>query len=164
MNGGDTLSRIKSTKINHLIFTFLIMLLISYVAIISANTYAWFTDESEISTEKIKSATYSVDVSVKRDSQEIEKTENAYQLEGGMNYQLVLTANGSASTGYCIIKFTSLDEEISYLTHPIPTNINNQFLVILQVEKDVSLTIEYAWGTNDSTAEKISNGDTLIYN
>ena len=73
-------------------------------------TWAWFSDSVTSHSSNITSASFSVNVTVKKgiDNTEIPLTNGKYELGSNEKYKVTLKATGSASTVYCKVNINGV--------------------------------------------------------
>ncbi len=127
-------------------------------ACLAGTTFAWFTATQTTATQSLVAANYDVDVTVTSNTSSATVAPNAngsYELASD-TYTVVLTATGTASTGYCIISFG----EQKFYTVQFPSNENPDGTVTftLTVNAPTQMKIAPQWGTSTDTSEKWSTG------
>lgn len=125
-------------------------------------SWAWFTATRTSGVASITAATYTVNIAVKENGAEKAPTENdggfVISLDGDKDYEISITANGTAKSGYCTVKWG----DKAYYTEPILKG-NDAFVVNV---KDLSgdLTITTHWGSCTETDNIIASGTTIAEN
>ncbi len=107
-------------------------------------TYAWFTGNQQVTALPIEAASYQVEAQI-LDEQGLAPAYDgqSHTLEAGKLYQVKLTAQGTASTGYAIV---SLGEDTKLITAQIAQGEMLEF--ILQCGEETSAQIAGSWGTS----------------
>lgn len=72
---------------------------------LSATTYAWFSATSTSQVATIQAAEYNVSVAMNANGEWDNSGTYSVTLDAGTEYEVNLTATGSAATGYCELKF-----------------------------------------------------------
>ena len=108
-------------------------------------TWAWFTSSISSTANTITAADFSVGVEFKQNELVIEPAiENeSYKLNSG-TYKVTITADGSATTGYCKVEYG----EKTYYTVPLFTNSESdtvEFTVYASGNSELKITPQ--WGT-----------------
>lgn len=107
-------------------------------------SWAWFTSTQSSSVANIRAATYSVTVTVKKDGVDTTVTEKGGEftisLESG-NYEITVTANGTADNGYCTVTLCGK----TYHTPQIKKDTPFTFTVSTQQKSDLTITPQ--WGS-----------------
>ena len=126
------------------------------IVCLTGTTWSWFTDNVTATMQSVKAANYDIIVDI-QDGEKLEDGKyNLSQKTEGEGYQITVTANGSASTGYFKISgpdgFLPLystqlapGEEITFTFYPITPG---QYL------------FESAWGTYGGS-KTINNSDII---
>ncbi len=132
---------------------------------LAGSTFAWFTATSTVKPQLIQSANYSISALVSDKTNDIPLTDGKYKLEAGKEYILTITANGSASTGYCVLdlKGTSSDGEFYTQQFPSKDYSSNQIQIILDIKEDTYLQIIAQWGTYSGNGIRLSNNNTCSF-
>lgn len=122
-------------------------------------SWAWFTSSQTSNVANIQTATYIIDVTAKENEISAEVTNNSgiytVELKNGKTYEITITANGTAKSGYCTIK---LGEQI-YHTPQIEKDADFTFKV--NAYQNGELTITPQWGTCTAT-ENIIEAETTL--
>ncbi len=131
---------------------------------LAGGTFAWFTASQTTSTQVIKAANYSVITTVNDGTDNIDSENGIYSLEVGKTYsktyKVTIEANGSATTGYCIIKLGNTEPYTEVHTAPISTGQN--LTIELKINKDTTLQMIAQWGTS-SKPEKEFISESYTY-
>ncbi len=130
-----------------------------------SSTYAYFVASIPPSQHKIEAANFDVLVEVSvTDSSSGDnliltpEADGTYYIEGNKTYNVIVTAQGSASTGYCIM-LAQIDGNTAsnkYYTNQIAQDTSLTFL--LESDQDIHCSFVPSWGTYSGTYD-ISNGD-----
>ncbi len=130
---------------------------------LAGGTFAWFTASQSTSTQVIQAANYSVITSVNDGTKNIDSENDIYSLEAGKPYKVTIEANGSATTGYCIIKLGT--EELH--TEQFPTKDNadkNTIEFTIYVDTETTMEIIAQWGTSTKPIDsKVEDGGTYTH-
>ncbi len=135
-----------------LLFPSLLGMLVCSLCLVSG-TFAWFTASQTTGVPTIQAGRYTVNTTVLTAEQTpITGTNNRYALDAG-TYTVVLTAQGDATTGYCVISVDGTEKT----TQQVPQTMT--FTLIIQESATVVITPQ--WGTAAAIdAVKIHHGDT----
>ena len=135
------------------------------LASLSAATWAWFGSSVSSSSNTVKAGIYSVDVEIKDEAQtalEAKKDSEGreyYELSSGERYEIVLTGEGTVSSGYCILEYggRELYTEQIYTdsTEHTPKSIGFYFVA----ENDARLYVASSWGKYGGTPDLIAGGE-----
>ncbi len=104
------------------------------------STWAWFTATQSTGTQTIQAANYEVSAVIKLNDTEIAANNGTYTLAAG-TYTVTLTASGDATTGYCVLDFST---EKAY-TEQIPKGTS--ITLTLNMNDPATLEITAVWGT-----------------
>ncbi len=123
---------------------------------LAGGTYAWFTASTSTSTQLMKAANYDVTavVTEKGGNAPIIAKNGLYTLSKNTVYEIALTATGTASTGYCVIKPNVAQGAGVYTQQFSP---QNTITVYLGVTEDTQISIQAQWGTS---TQNITNGSS----
>ncbi len=107
-------------------------------------TFAWFTASNDVSTQTIVAADYSISHKVNG----IEAT--VYDLTASKTYEITLTANGTAKTGYAILRYGKLDgEDAKYNeVHTQAVSVDDTVTIKVKPDADCQLQIIAQWGSS----------------
>lgn len=123
------------------------------IVLLSSATWAWFSEDITSSQNTISTAGCDITVKVEKSGTEVEGTAAAdhvtYQFEDGVSYTVKLTATGTASTCYCMIK--AGDKE--YYTAQFPPN-GSGITFTLTATEPVDVTIYERWGTHHTPVDQ----------
>ncbi len=107
------------------------------------SSFAWFSTSMSSPTQKIEAANYSISVSVNGE----DKTAGTLLPAG--EYELSVTALGSAKVGYCSIKCGDAKSFNEYHTVPILTAEGQNILSIkIKLTEQTQLTFTPQWGSS----------------
>ncbi len=131
---------------------------------LAGSTFAWFTASQSTSAQTISAANYEIKVIVSDNTKNITAENGMYNLEAKTKYHVTLIAQGSATTGYCIIKLYGKELHTEqFPTEKEPTKMSLEFDI--QTDEKTSLQIIGQWGSSSKTErEKITNGSTYQHN
>ncbi len=117
-------------------------------------SWAWFTATATTSVEAIQTSTYVVDASV-NDSKCQKNTDGitSYEFSNAGTYSVVLAPVGTATTGYCVLKFGG----DTYYTPQLTTG---SMTISVVSAGNQTLTITPQWGTYVYDAT-IKDGDAI---
>lgn len=126
------------------------------MACLAGMTWAWFSVGVQTKQQTFTAASFDVSVSIaeKIGGTAPEKSPNGYRLSAGREYTVELTAQGTASTGYCIVQ-TGGEK---YYTSPIKAG--ETFSFSLTPEEAAEYTFTAVWGSY-SGDPTISQGSSL---
>ena len=119
--------------------------------------FAWFSINLEAKPQIIASANFNVSISILDGQNEPVSpiAENSYTLSAGQEYTVILTATGTASSGYCVVS------SVSDAQQHIASLIAGETLQFkISPAEDEQYTFTAAWGTSPKDAD-IENG-TII--
>lgn len=130
-------------------------------------TWAWFTARVDGNVASIQSASFAVDVQVvdsasATDSAAPLTSVNSegmiFNLKANTTYQVTLTANGTAKTGYCKV---SLNNQ----SHPtVALASGTQLTFRVSTDRDSELSFEACWGVYNGTEAQLTAGCLLTPN
>lgn len=122
-------------------------------------SWAWFSEAQSGKVASVQTATYTTAVTVQRNGIDTEVVSqngiSTITLEGESVYQIKITADGTAVSGYCRLE---LDGE-TYFTQPIVSG--STFLLEIKANVDGVLTITPQWGTC-SAAQGVLSSETIL--
>ncbi len=121
-------------------------------------SYAWFTAGVESKSSTLTAASYKIDVSIKSGNDSVAAYNGVYSLKKENSYTVTLTASGTASTGYCVIK----SGEETWYTDQISTKQTKTFTFTITPGADADFTFEAVWGTY-SSEPSVKTCDNLNY-
>ena len=123
-------------------------------------SWAWFTASSGVGAAKVQAATYAVKIEYKTDKGAWQEYAGPISLVGRKTYNLRITPNGTATSGYCTVEIGNK----TYQTIQIPKDSSLEFSVTVQANEGATLSITPHWGTGpDPDTEKISSEGTIVY-
>lgn len=114
---------------------------------------AWFNANVQTGLQDIKTASYNISVSVKdltNGGTEVNSNNGVYELKAQTQYEILLTAGGNASTGYCRM----ISDSVSGCSDAINNGDSLKFYLI--PDNDGNYTFESVWGSY--------SGETVIKN
>ena len=109
-------------------------------------SWAWFTVGVSAGTSSVSGAQYSVSATVTQGETPVSMENGGFALSANTEYTVTLTAEGTASTGYGIVRFS--DRELT--TEQIAPGAAFSFKLI--PESDTTLTAVAHWGVNSAEA------------
>ena len=117
-------------------------------------TWAWFSDSVTSHSSNITSASFSVEVTVKKgtDNTKILLTNGKYELGSNEKYKVTLKATGSASTVYCKVNIN----EVIYTVQLNPNSNNDTFIFEIDCS-GASATVTFAPTWSNSGSSENSN-------
>ncbi len=145
------------------IFILSIFVVLIYSNCLIDNTWAYFIHTTTATTPDIVTASYETDIVVKGEEGEITLSSGKYSLLQGKEYEITITAKGSATTGYSLIILngeelhteqfiTTGDDKKTSITFSLYTGVNTDMQIIA------------CWGTSIiNEEEKIKNGNRYSY-
>lgn len=122
--------------------------LLACVVCLCATSWAWFSASVTAAATTIRTASYTVSVTVRQGENEpvlviaSENGEFSIDLTTGETYTIKLTPTGNATTGYCLVKYN----ETTYCTDQL-VNREEPLQFTVHAAQDESLTITPIWGT-----------------
>ncbi len=121
-------------------------------------TFAWFTASQSTATQTITAANYEV-TTIVNDGTVTPSENGIYTLAAGIDYKVQITANGSATTGYCVIQLND-DEPLHTEQFPTKDDANkNSIVFTIHTDKQTTMQITARWGSSTKAEEeKIKNG------
>lgn len=140
------------------------------VILLCGMTWAWFETTKAGSTEPIRTAEYGMTVTVSEDG--VAKTGGDYGnggkryiLAADIDYTVVLTATGTAKTGFCIMSFPAENAEGITVTKELYSaqmSSGSSITFTFRLEKATEVNFIPQWGTSArSEAPDIENGKTI---
>lgn len=121
---------------------------------------AWFQASILNKENTISAANYNVTVSVTSDQGTIlPGTDGSYTLSANQTYTVTLTAGGTASTGYCLVKLGDTE----YHTAPLEPN-NNMHFIITPSAAETTCTITPMWGSYSGNENNLIQDNGTIGN
>lgn len=132
------------------------------IVLLSSATWAWFSEDITSSQNTISTAGCDITVTVKESGTEVMGTAAAdyvtYSFEAGKSYTVKLTATGTASTCYCMIKADGKE----YYTAQFPPN-GSGITFTLTATKTVDVTIYERWGTHHTPVNQRDFYDMSVH-
>lgn len=134
---------------------------------VSGMTWAWYCASISSDSSTINAAHYEISTEIKNTDNNEKLSKNAdekYVLPTG-TYEITLTAQGDASTGYCKIKIDGEDNELH--TEQIYTSQGedkkNSITFTIEI-KDEFKTLSFlaVWGTYSGESPEISDGTEYV--
>lgn len=131
-------------------------------------TWAWFSSTVTSTANNITAASFTVDVRVQKVGTDtpLTRTEEdgayKYRLTAGEKYTVTVTAEGSATTGYCTVEL-KLSENNTKTYHTIqlyPAGEDGKPRSVQFTVQGLELTITPQWGTFANTQKEKLIGDT----
>ncbi len=132
------------------------------------STLAWFTATQNVPTQNIRAANYKVTANVTfADGTPISAQSGVYRLEKSNTpytvYTVTLTAEGDATTGYCIIDLGGTDIHTVQLS-PSKDSVEGSLVFYLEIHQSVDMKIIPQWGSSTKgDKSKIENGKTYTH-
>lgn len=117
-------------------------------------SWAWFTVSISAGTSSVSGAQYNVTAQVAQGETPVSMENGGFALSANTEYTVTLTAEGTASTGYGIVRFS--DRELT--TEQIAPGAAFSFKLI--PESDTTLTAVAHWGVNSAEAP-LQNGTKI---
>ncbi len=126
---------------------------------LAGSTFAWFNASSSTSAQMIVSADYNVAATVlrKSDNTPITLEKGVFDLPAG-EYTLVLVSEGSATTGYCKLRFDG-KYEVHTQQFPSEKYAPSSITVTLKLGSNTKLTVIPQWGESSSDSKLFHNGE-----
>ncbi len=153
-------------NIIHLLLPSLFGIILCMV-LLASTTWAYFIATLPPTNVKIEAANFDVmvemsiiDIDTNEKTITLPREDGTYSLEAGKTYNVNLTAQGSASTGYCImlIKFDGNSNDYKYYTNQISQAECMSFILV--PNQNTQCSFEPNWGKYSGTYD-ISNGETF---
>ena len=120
-------------------------------------SWAWFTVGVSAGTSSVSGAQYSVSATVTNGETPVSMENGGFALSANTEYTVSLTAEGSASTGFCVITLTGETTQ-KLTTAQIAHGETLGFKLIPQ--EDTTLTAVAHWGVNSAEAP-LQNGTKI---
>ena len=120
-------------------------------------SWAWFTVSISAGTSSVSGAQYNVTAQVAQGETPVSMENGGFALSANTEYSVSLTAEGSASTGFCVITLTGETTQ-KLTTAQIAHGETLGFKLIPQ--EDTTLTAVAHWGVG-SAETLLKNGDTI---
>ena len=120
-------------------------------------SWAWFTVGVSAGTSSVSGAQYSVSATVTNGETPVAPENGGFALSANTEYTVTLTAEGSASTGFCVITLTGGTTQ-TLTTAQIAHGETLGFKLIPQ--EDTTLTAVAHWGVNSAEAP-LQNGTKI---
>ena len=131
-------------------------------------TWAWFTSTGTGETTPIKTADYTVTITVaEQDGTSVSLENNVFTAAAGTEYTVTLAASGTASTGFCVVSYiNAAGDAVKFYSGQIaggtPNGASISFSVIFTAETKVAFNPQ--WGTSSKfESPDIINGGTYTY-
>ncbi len=120
------------------------------VACLLGSTFAWFSASSSSATNTIKTANYTVLISIKdaSDNELSADDSGTYTLSPG-DYSITLTAQGTATKGYCVFLFGTNAEYEEKHTGSIYLGTPQTLKLTIAGDTAKTLRITPRWGKSD---------------
>lgn len=119
-------------------------------------TWAWFNDKGTVTANQVTTAVFSVRISVVQNDTAAapEIVDGSYQLQSG-TYTVTVTAEGSASTGFCTVKLQGTAYHTVQLSPAGDREKPQSVTFTVYASDGDTLTITSQWGTHaqDAAAE-----------
>lgn len=140
------------------------------VILLCGMTWAWFETTKSGSTEPIRTAEYGMTVTVSgngkiQDGGDYGNGGKRYILAADIDYTVVLTATGTAKTGFCIMSFPAENAEGITVTKELYSaqmSSGSSITFTFRLEKATEVNFIPQWGTSArSEAPDIENGKTI---
>ena len=140
------------------------------VILLCGMTWAWFETTKAGSTEPIRAAEYGVTVTVSNNGVAVTGGDygnggKCYILAADIDYTVVLTATGTAKTGFCIMSFPAENAEGISVTKELYSaqmSSGSSITFTFRLEKATEVNFIPQWGTSArSEAPDIENGKTI---
>lgn len=120
-------------------------------------SWAWFTVSISAGTSSVSGAQYSVSATVTNGETPVAPENGGFALSANTEYSVSLTAEGTASTGFCVITLTGGTTQ-TLTTAQIARGETLGFKLI--PESDTTLTVVAHWGVNSAEAP-LQNGTKI---
>ena len=120
-------------------------------------SWAWFTVSVSAGTSSVSGAQYHVAAQVMQGETPVTMENGGYALTGNTEYTVTLNAEGTASTGFCIVTLTGETTQ-TLTTAQIAPGETLYFKLI--PESDTTLTVAAHWGVG-SAETLLQDGDVI---
>ena len=120
-------------------------------------SWAWFTVGVSAGTSSVSGAQYNITAQVTQGETPVSMENGGFALSANTEYTVILTAEGTASTGFCVITLTGETTQ-TLTTEQIVPGTTFSFKLIPQ--EDTTLTAVAHWGVNSAEAP-LQNGTKL---
>lgn len=135
--------------------------------LLCGTTWAWFSSSVSGETTPIKAADYKIDVTAETNGAEVSLTDNKLVVMANTEYAVTLNANGTASTGFCIISYKNPNGESGtavqkkLYTQQISSGSSITFVIKLTYSAEISFDVQ--WGTSSKAdSPDVTDGFYII--
>ncbi len=139
-------------------FTLSVTAMLACIVVLCSATYAYFTDRTELNVASVKAASYTLSVTVEEKNIGTSDRDNSviYTCPIALNdeHNFVLTNNGSAERGFCIIEIDGK----TYATVPILKGGDFEVTVVASYGSEISFRA--SWGES-SSENPLSSGEKI---
>ena len=120
-------------------------------------SWAWFTVGVSAGTSSVSGAQYNITAKVAQGETPVSMENGGFALSANTEYSVSLTAEGSASTGFCVITLTGETTQTLTTEQIVP---GTMFSFKLIPQEGTTLTAVAHWGVG-SAETLLKNGDTI---
>ena len=120
-------------------------------------SWAWFTVGVSAGTSSVSGAQYNITAQVTQGETPVSMENGGFALSANTEYTVSLTAEGTASTGFCVLTLTGETTQTLTTEQIVP---GTTFSFKLIPESDTTLTAVAHWGVNSAEAP-LQNGTKI---
>lgn len=120
-----------------------------------ATTFAWFTGQQNVQVDAIKAAEYSLEIEM--DGTKIENEVHTLSLAAKDEHTLVIRANGTATTGYCVINVGGQ----TYSTVSIPRGESISLTIVAAQGEEITFSPNWGEYMGQQRGRCLGNDDRL---
>lgn len=132
-----------------------ILCIVLCMVLLSAMAYAWFVDGISSTANSMQTAFCDVSVLIVNADSPVEAVNGKYLFEKNKDYEITLTATGTAQTAYCVFEINGA----KYYTEQISTVADNNTLnFALTFTTDTEVAITSHWGIASQNERLFANG------
>ncbi len=147
-----------------LIYASMISALISSLCL-AGTTFAWFSSTATAGAGVISAADFKIEAEVFSlaggTEEKLYPTSGIYSLPVG-EYKIILSANGTASRGYCALRFGASIDEWEYI-YSEDMAVSDEITLFVTMNQENALSFVSEWGSC-SASERLSDLDIYTYN
>lgn len=133
---------------------FSVLTLIAVCAVFCSGTFAWFNSQQRSMVSPIIAAEYSL--TIETDGTVVETKEYICPLATEDCHTFIITAGGTATTGYCEIKAG----DQTYTTVAIPKGQSIRLIIVAAQGTQISFSPQWGTATSEPIAEKLEISQT----
>lgn len=170
LNGSESHTKKSMDKLTAMLLPSVLCALVCMFLLCNA-TWAWFTSTRTGETTPIKTADYTITIAAKQGETDVALANNAFTAAANVEYEITLTASGTASTGFCVVSYTKYikdaegndvkaGNEVKLYTQQIAPNDKIIFKVTFTDATKVEVTFTPQWGTSSKfeSPDIVNNG------